>query len=115
MADATFDWDIVVEPGDTKKASAMFTNGAVVSAASKNQEAAQKWVTFLTSSDDMVKTRLATSWELPPVADNGKVAPLPDRRQARQPAGRLRLASTPPCCRRSSSVSRRCRTPSPRS
>ncbi|HTF06542.1 MAG TPA: sugar ABC transporter substrate-binding protein [Asanoa sp.] len=74
-ADAKFDWDIVVEPGDTKKASAMFANGAVVSAASKNQEAAQKWVTFLTSSDDMVKTRLDTSWELPPVADNSKVTP----------------------------------------
>ncbi|MEV4621421.1 sugar ABC transporter substrate-binding protein [Asanoa sp. NPDC049573] len=74
-ADAKFDWDIVVEPGDAKKASAMFANGAVVSAASKNQEAAQKWVTFLTSSDDMVKARLDSSWELPPVADNSKVTP----------------------------------------
>ncbi|GIF71634.1 ABC transporter substrate-binding protein [Asanoa siamensis] len=74
LADATFDWDIVVEPGDTTKASAMFTNGAVVSAASKHKEAAQKWVTFLTSSDAMVKARLDTSWELPPVADTGKVA-----------------------------------------
>ncbi|GIF63725.1 sugar ABC transporter substrate-binding protein [Asanoa ishikariensis] len=74
LADAKFDWDIAVEPGDTTKASAMFTNGAVVSAASKNQAAAQKWVTFLTSSDDMVKARLATSWELPPVADTDKVA-----------------------------------------
>ncbi|NHA69809.1 ABC transporter substrate-binding protein [Phycicoccus flavus] len=74
MADAPFDWDIVVEPGDTTKASAMFTNGAVVNAQSKNQEAAQKWVTFLTSSDEMVQKRLETSWELPPVADESQLA-----------------------------------------
>jgi len=74
LADAKFDWDIVVEPGDKEKASAMFTNGAVVSATSKNQEAAQKWITFLTSSDEMVKVRLDTSWELPPVADESKLA-----------------------------------------
>lgn len=74
LQDAKFDWDVAVEPGDTTKASAMFTNGAVVSAASKNKEAAQKWVTYLTSSDTMVSTRLATSWELPPVADEAKLA-----------------------------------------
>lgn len=75
MADAPFDWDVAVEPGNTKKASAMFVNGLVVSAASKNAEAAQKWVTFLASSDETTKTRLATSWELPPVADEAKLAP----------------------------------------
>lgn len=73
MADAKFDWDVVVEPGDTQNASAMFTNGAVVSVTSKNKEAAQKWIAFLTSSDEMVKTRLDTSWELPPVADESKL------------------------------------------
>lgn len=73
LADATFGWDIAVEPGDTQKASAMFTNGAVVSAKSSKKEAAQKWITFLTSSDEMVKTRLDTSWELPPVADESKL------------------------------------------
>jgi multiple sugar transport system substrate-binding protein len=85
MADAKFGWDIAVEPGNTTKASAMFTNGAVVSAKSKNQAAAQKWVTFLTSSDDMVKARLATSWELPPVADQAKLASYLD---AGKPANR---------------------------
>lgn len=74
LADAKFDWDVVVEPGDTTKASAMFTNGVAVSATSKNKAAAQKWVSFLTSSDEMVKTRLATSWELPPVADEAKLS-----------------------------------------
>ncbi|NEA31399.1 sugar ABC transporter substrate-binding protein [Streptomyces sp. SID13031] len=81
MAAAPFDWDVVVEPGNTKKASAMFVNGLVVSAASKNAEAAQKWVTFLASSDDTTKTRLATSWELPPVADDAKLAPYLDQKK----------------------------------
>ena len=85
MADAKFDWDIAVEPGNTKKASAMFTNGAVVSAQSKNQAAAQKWVTFLTSSDEMVQKRLETSWELPPVADEAKLSSYLD---AGKPANR---------------------------
>ncbi|MFC0622547.1 ABC transporter substrate-binding protein [Kribbella deserti] len=75
MADAPFDWDVVVEPGSKQKASAMFVNGLVVSAASKNAEAAQKWITFLSSSDTTTKTRLATSWELPPIADEAQLAP----------------------------------------
>ncbi len=74
MADAPFAWDVAVEPGNTTKASAMFTNGAVVSASSKNKEAAQKWISFLTSSDETAQTRLKTSWELPPVADESKLA-----------------------------------------
>lgn len=85
MADAKFEWDIAVEPGNTKKASAMFTNGAVVSAKSKNQAAAQKWITFLTSSDEMATKRLETSWELPPVANEAKLASYLD---AGKPANR---------------------------
>lgn len=69
LADVPFNWDIVVEPGNTQKASAMFANGVVVNAASDKQEAAQKWISFLTSSEAAVDTRLASSWELPPVAD----------------------------------------------
>ncbi|MEV6417298.1 sugar ABC transporter substrate-binding protein [Kribbella sp. NPDC051718] len=90
MAEAPFDWDVVVEPGNTKKASAMFVNGLVVSAASKNADAAQKWVTFLASSDDTTKTRLATSWELPPVADEAKLAPYLDQKK---PANRKAVFS----------------------
>ncbi|MHB1064034.1 MAG: ABC transporter substrate-binding protein [Georgenia sp.] len=67
-------WDVAVEPGNTQKASAMFTNGVVVSAKSDKKEAAQKWITFLTSSDAMVTTRLAASWELPPISDTAKLA-----------------------------------------
>jgi multiple sugar transport system substrate-binding protein len=65
----------------------MFTNGVVVSAKSEQKEAAQKWAAFLTASDAMVETRLSTSWELPPVADESKLAayldqPVPANRQA---------------------------------
>lgn len=74
LADVPFEWDVVVEPGNTTKASAMFTNGAVVNAKSKNAAAAQKWVTFLTSSETSTQTRLTTSWELPPVADEKQLA-----------------------------------------
>lgn len=74
LKDAKFNWDIVVEPGDTTPASAMFANAAVVNAKSKNAAAAQKWITFLTSSDEMVQTRLDSSWELPPIADTSKLS-----------------------------------------
>ena len=79
LADASFEWDVVVEPGDTTKASAMFVNGLAVSSASKNTEAAQKWITFLAASDTTTKVRLDTSWELPPVADESKLASYVDK------------------------------------
>lgn len=87
LADAPFDWDIAVEPGDAQHASAMFSNAVAVSAGSKHVEAAQKWAEFLTSSDVMVSTRLDTGWELPPVADESALAPYldkgkPENRQA---------------------------------
>jgi multiple sugar transport system substrate-binding protein len=59
----------------------MFTNGVVVNAASKNKEAAQKWIAFLSSSDVMTKARLATSWELPPVADETQLASYLDQQK----------------------------------
>lgn len=67
---ADLGWDIAVEPGNTQKASAMFTNGVVVSAKSQHKEAAQKWIEFLTASDTTVATRLKTAWELPPVDES---------------------------------------------
>jgi multiple sugar transport system substrate-binding protein len=74
LADVPFEWDVVVEPGDRQKASAMFSNSAVVSAKSENVEAAQEFVHFLASSDAAVKTRLDASWELPPVADEAQLS-----------------------------------------
>lgn len=75
LEDAKIDWDIAVEPGNTQKASAMFANGVVVNAASEHQEAAQKWLSYLTGSSTAAQTRLDSSWELPPVADESLLAP----------------------------------------
>lgn len=75
MADAPFEWDIAVEPGDSNDASAMFTNGVAVSAASENTEAAQAWVEFLTGSEESMNMRVETSWELPPTQDESILAP----------------------------------------
>ena len=64
----------------------MFTNGAVVNAKSKNQAAAQKWISFLTSSDDHGRAPGSLPrWELPPVADESQLAPYLD---AGSPANR---------------------------
>ncbi|MDR0283342.1 MAG: sugar ABC transporter substrate-binding protein [Propionibacteriaceae bacterium] len=73
-ANASFDWDIAVEPGDTTHASAMFSNALAVSANSKNKEAAQKWAVFMSSSQAMVDTRLKAGWELPPIADKAALS-----------------------------------------
>lgn len=87
LSDTEFDWDVVVEPGEVQRASAMFANGAVVSATSDNVEAAQRWVDFLASSETTAEVRLESSWELPPVADESlltsylDVSP-PENRQA---------------------------------
>ncbi len=69
MAEADFAWDIAVEPGDTTKASAMFSNAVAVSAGSEHIDAAQRFAEYLTSSKEMVDVRLESGWELPPVAD----------------------------------------------
>jgi multiple sugar transport system substrate-binding protein len=74
MAETDFEWDIVVEPGNETKASAMFANGAVVSADSESPQAAQRWIDFLASSDVTSDVRLEASWELPPVADESKLS-----------------------------------------
>ncbi len=75
VGDLPFGWDIAVEPGDTQKASAVFSNAAVVSAASQHKEAAQKWAQFLTSSQTMVDIRLESGWELPAISDDALLAP----------------------------------------
>ncbi len=65
----TFEWDIVVEPGNTEGGSHFFANGVAVSAASDRQEAAYRWLRFFTSSDEAARIRVAASWELPTLTD----------------------------------------------
>ncbi|WP_426997991.1 ABC transporter substrate-binding protein [Pseudarthrobacter sp. N5] len=75
FADTPKNWDIVVEPGDTQKASALFSNAVAVSANTKNQAAAQKWAEFMTSSEVMAQTRISSGWELPPTSDESVLKP----------------------------------------
>jgi len=87
LAEAPFEWDVVVEPGQATDASAVFSNSAVVSATAADQEAAEAWVQYLSASDTAVDVRLENSWELPPVADESSFGPYleqtpPSNRQA---------------------------------
>ncbi|PYI39476.1 sugar ABC transporter substrate-binding protein [Arthrobacter psychrolactophilus] len=87
FAETTANWDIAVEPGDTQKASAVFSNAIGVSSSSKNKEAAQKWAEYMTSSEIMAQTRITSGWELPPTSDETVLQQYltqgkPDNRQA---------------------------------
>jgi multiple sugar transport system substrate-binding protein len=73
FADGPANWDIAVEPGNKKHASAVFSNAVGVSATSKHLAAAQKWAVYLSSSDEEVNVRLDTGWELPTIADKKKL------------------------------------------
>jgi multiple sugar transport system substrate-binding protein len=66
---APFGWNVIVEPGDAAKASAVFLNGVAVSRETQHAAAAEKWISFLSSSQVSVKTRVNSAWELPPVSD----------------------------------------------
>ncbi len=65
FADAPFNWDIQIEPAMNQHAHHFFANGAAVSAASANQDAAAAWVEFFTSSEAAATARVAAGWELP--------------------------------------------------
>lgn len=66
---ADFDWDVVVEPGNTQGGSHFFANGVAVSAASDAQDAAYRWIRFFTSDDDSARIRVDSAWELPTLTD----------------------------------------------
>lgn len=66
---ADLQWDVAVEPGNTTPASALFTDGVAVTAASDNPDVAQQFAEYLTSSETAVQTRLDAAWSIPPVAD----------------------------------------------
>lgn len=70
-----FDWDIVVEPGYTQKATAFFSNACVISADSEHKEAAATWITWLCSSDTAAQLRIEAGWDLPAINDEAALAP----------------------------------------
>ncbi|MBX3066038.1 MAG: extracellular solute-binding protein, partial [Anaerolineae bacterium] len=63
--DASFAWDIQIEPAMNKHASHFFANGIAVSASTDVADAAIKWAEFLTSSKEAAEVRVAAGWELP--------------------------------------------------
>ena len=106
---AAFPWDISVEPGNARKATHFFSNAAAVSAASKNPEAAQKWVTFLASSPVAAQRRIASSWDLPALSLSQRSVIAPYLQKA-QPVNReavfdsLKYAVTPPVVEKQSQL-----------
>ncbi len=62
---ATFDWDIVVEPGIDEKATHFFSDAVVVSADAEEQEAAAKFAAFLSGSEEAALLRANANWDLP--------------------------------------------------
>ncbi len=66
-AECDFEWDIAVEPGNIQKATHFFSNGLVISKDSKNVEAAFRWATFLSASEEAAEIRIKAGWELPAV------------------------------------------------
>jgi multiple sugar transport system substrate-binding protein len=98
-ANASFNWDIALEPGNTNKAHHFFANGVAVSATSAYQQAAYEWIKFLTSSKEAVDIRIKAGWELPAVSDPAYVQgyldqPKPESREVVFQA--LDTAVTPP-------------------
>jgi multiple sugar transport system substrate-binding protein len=63
----SFNWDIAVEPGNTQKATHFFANGYVINADSKTKDAAFKWISFMSSSQQAANIRVDANWELPAV------------------------------------------------
>lgn len=68
-ANAKFPWDIMVEPGNKKKACHFFSNGMVIDKASKHPKEAFKWINWLSASRASSLLRIKAGWETPPVAD----------------------------------------------
>jgi len=69
-----FNWDIVVEPGMTQKATHFFSNAYVVNAESENAQAAMTWINFLASSPEAAKLRIDNGWDLPAITDESVLA-----------------------------------------
>lgn len=99
--EATFDWDVAVEPGGVEKATHFFSNAAVIANTSDNADAAWKWVEFLAANPATVETRIAESWELPALSLEQAATlnaylekPMPANREAVFES--LKYAVTPP-------------------
>lgn len=101
ISNASFAWDIAVEPGQQDRATHFFSNAAVVNEDAANVDAAWKWVKFLSSHPAVAEARIASAWELPALSLEASdvlepylAQPQPDNREAVFES--LRYAVNPP-------------------
>ncbi|SDJ35771.1 ABC transporter substrate-binding protein [Salimicrobium halophilum] len=85
--DASFEWDVALEAGNTQKAHHFFANGLAVSADTDKKEAAYKFARFMSASDQVAELRVENSWELPAVNNDEVLQPYleqtpPENREA---------------------------------
>lgn len=64
-----FEWDIVVEPGSTQKATHFFSNCVVMSPETKHPTEVATWLAWLASSTTAADIRLEAGWDLPALKD----------------------------------------------
>ncbi|KAB3526223.1 ABC transporter substrate-binding protein [Alkaliphilus serpentinus] len=74
FADADFEWDIALEPGNTQKAHHFFADALVVSKDTKKEEAAWRFMKFMTSDPYAVSLRIEKGWSVPAIADEKVMA-----------------------------------------
>lgn len=72
---APFKWNIQVEPGNKKKATAFFANSFAVAKDSKHKEAAYKFARYMSASKKVARIRINKSWELPALNNKKILAP----------------------------------------
>ena len=82
-----FEWDIVVEPGSTQKATHFFSNCVVMNPETEHAEEVATWLAWLASSTASADIRLAAGWDLPALKDLGALSAYlditpPDNREA---------------------------------
>lgn len=69
FADATFKWDIALEPGNTQKAHHFFTDGLVAAKDTKYADAVWKFMKFLSADSFTANLRIEKGWNVPAVTD----------------------------------------------
>lgn len=74
FADAGFNWDISLEPGNSQKGHHFFADALVASKDTKNEEAAWKFMKFMASDPYEVKLRIEKGWSVPAIADEAAMA-----------------------------------------
>jgi len=74
MKNASFKWDVAVEPGGVTPGNHFFANDVSISSKTKNADAAWKWAKFLTSDASSVKSMIDSSWEIPATSAKAPLA-----------------------------------------